>query len=285
MKKILLAAAIAMPIVMPSLANAYQFEAGLDFATGDEGEEIDIDSASVFGTFYLSNVDDSLGPRSEAAFLNKSSFVTAEAFSEEESQTGFEDVDTDLLGIGGRYVVPDSDFIIEASLVTGEIDNGAAEIDSDAFALSGGKYFNERFSMLVNYSNVEIDDLSESDTYGVSAKYVSEPGENGNALGWELSWSTTETEFEGSSNEGKYMSIGLSPSIYVGTDLTISFDWTITTTDLDGYTYNLDVEYFVLPNVSVSAGYFRTDYNTIPGIDEDDIETGEVWSLGVTGRF
>jgi len=296
MKKFLLATAIALPLAMPSVADTYQIEAGVLAIGGDIGDDIDLDATAIFGTYYLKEVDDSVGPKAAAAFLNKSSYVSAAYLTAEVSEGGVgsglsivsasdDDQETDVSSIGGRYVIPGQDIIVQGSFSSGETELGDAESDLDAYSISVGKYYNERFSLLVSYSTVEespdddggVGDI-EADTFGISTQYVSEAGENGNALGLQLSWSHTEVDYSESDSEPAYSTIGLSPTVFVGNDLAISFDWIITTTDLDGNAYGLSVEYFVQPNVFVVAGYDRTDYEA-----QDD--SGEAWSVGVVGRF
>ena len=70
MKKLLLTLAIAAASVS---ANAYQLEAGVNYADNDAGN-----TTGVFLDYHFAPVDTSKGPLNESNFLGKSSYVGAE---------------------------------------------------------------------------------------------------------------------------------------------------------------------------------------------------------------
>jgi hypothetical protein len=164
MKIRVLSAAIAMSLLSSvALAETHSAEIGLGVdhfrAGGDSTNHYTVD-----GTFYFSPVDDSHGPREEAAFLSKASSVSLE-------YTDYQHGD-ELYGIGGRVVLS-NDYILQAGYSR---DNG-----ENTYNIGAGLYLTDHSDLVFSYERE-----SDSKTNIFGAVYRAEQHlENAASLGYE----------------------------------------------------------------------------------------------------
>lgn len=111
-----LAGAFALPLA--AQADDYRFElgAGFDRFDPDSDDEFDldpdIDSIAVSGTFYLKPVPTDGVPLAEAAFLNRSSFISAAAQRFDDGDGNF-----DVFGANFGYYIPNTIFYGEVGVL------------------------------------------------------------------------------------------------------------------------------------------------------------------------
>lgn len=122
MKRCLQTVLLGLVLSAPNgFAESYQVEAGGSYE-GDDRDDFEITTVNLYGVYFLAAVKTDERPLAEAAFFAKSSFVRADYIDRERKldRVGFRDitVDTDGIGIGGRYVMPEDDIIIEAGLLS-----------------------------------------------------------------------------------------------------------------------------------------------------------------------
>lgn len=113
MKKLAIAAAIAASIVAVQ-ANAYQAEVGATVGMVDPDNGDSDTSFGVDGTYYFSPVQANKGPLNEAAFLEHASNINAQAQFADNTQS---------LGLGVEYFVPNSQFYVAGQVGTTDFEN------------------------------------------------------------------------------------------------------------------------------------------------------------------
>lgn len=270
MKKLLLVAAIAA-ISTTAAADDYRVQGTADYVNDEISKNIDLTSYLVGGAFYLAPVDDSNGPKAEAAFLDHASDVHAGwgRTNLEVDGTDFSpkfDEDGDIWALGGRYVT-DSGVILELDYAATEIENS----DVDVWGLGIGYYLSDASTITVGYAHTEVENLdSEDDLWSVGYKALYN---NKFGLDADLTYADAEYGDDAYGIRGAldyYINDNFSVGGvlgYVGSD----DDFT------EAAIYGVKTEYFFNSHIAVNAGY------TVSTPEEGD--DNEVWSIGLTGRF
>ena len=170
-KKTAVIAGISVALSATAQAD-YRWEAGVDLSGHDN------DSISVDGTFYLNPVDTSKGPYAEAAFLDHSSFVTANYTDGEADGDIINDLEYKNYGIEGRYVSNDAGWILDLGYKRSEPDNPFANIigpdnfEIDQFSVGGGKYLTDATTLVFTYIYAEGDEDRDFDRYTLDLEHL-----------------------------------------------------------------------------------------------------------------
>jgi len=228
-------------------ANAYQVEGRADF-TGSKTDGEDPDVFRLGGEYYIQPVDDSTGPLAEAAFLDQA--MSARVF--------YEDFDNgDGLLIGGRYVDPGSQLVVEADIGLGDLENDE---------IKAGMYLDSHTQLLGKYVDTNL-----GDGYGVEYKnlmtrndgtYLNVGGEL-TFIDGDFGLDTTRVAVEGDYYLDKMTSVGAEVGVFLG--------------DLDGETINIRGEKFLSQTLSLNVGLGHFDY--------DVLGDGTTFTLGGTIRM
>lgn len=271
MKKVLLLAAAVAAISTTAVADDYRFQVSADYVNDAITKNIDLTTYLVGGAFYLAPVDDSNGPKAEAAFLEQASSVHAGwgRTNIEIDGSGFNpkiDEDGDVWALGGRYVT-DSGVILELDYATSEIDNS----DADAWGLGIGYYLSDTSSITLGYAHTEVDDIdSEDDIWSVGYKQLLN-----NKFGLKAGLTYADVE---SGDDAYGINGGL--DYYINDNFSVGGVLGYVTSD-DNYTeagiYGVNAQYFFNSNIALNAGY------TVSAPDKGD--DNEVWNIGLIGRF
>jgi hypothetical protein len=276
MKKVLIAAAVAA-VSTSAVASDYRFQIDADYAANEVNKEVDTDIMSLAGTFYLAPVDDSVGPKAEAAFLNKSSSIflgygrtNLDASSADIIDPGFTvrlDEDGDVWALGGRFVTSNG-IILELDYATVEIDD---VIDSNSLLLGVGYYLNDSSAITLGYVQSEEDEFDlENDIW--SAGYKTLLNDN---LNLEAKFDYSDPDF----GEKAYDLSGAA-DYYLNTNASIGGVLGYVSSDDDfteAWVYGIRGEYFFNSNIALNASY------SVSTPDKGD--DNSVWSIGLTGRF
>lgn len=270
MKKLLLVAAIAA-ISTTAVADEYRVQGTAGYVNDEISKNIDLTTYTLGGAYYLAPVDDSNGPKAEAAFLDKASSVHAGwgRTTLEIDGTDFSpkfDEDGDVWALGGRYIT-DSGFILEADYAATEIDNS----DVEGFGVGIGYYLTDASSITLSYGHTEVDDLdSDEDIWSAGYKQLFN-----NKFGLDLDLTYADVE----SGDDAYGITG-DLDYYINDNFSVGGVLGYVTSD-DDYSeaaiYGVKAEYFFNSHIAFNAGY------TVSTPEEGD--DNEVWNIGLTGRF
>ncbi len=270
MKKLLFAAAVTA-ISTTAVAGDYRFQVDADYLNAEVTKNIDLNTYILGGTFYLAPVDDSHGPKAEAAFLEKASDVHLGW-----GRTNLEidgsifgpkvDEDGDIWALGGRYVT-DSGIILALDYAATEIDH----VDIDIYGVNIGYYLSDTSSLTLGFTRSEVDDLnSKDDIWSANYKQLFN-----NKFGLEAGIDYTDPKY----GEKAYGITG-ALDYYINDNFSIGGVLGYISSD-DDYAeagvYGINAEYFFNSNIALNAGY------TVTAPDKGD--DNKVWSIGLVGRF
>jgi hypothetical protein len=171
---------LAMMMFGAAAAQAdYQVEIGASYSSTSEEYEyddsqydydVDTDTLAAGATFYFSPVSTGNGPLAQAAFLSKASGI-AVGYANGEADYDFDrgnfvdqSYDFDAVSIGGHFVLPSPNLILEASYAEGE---NEFENDFDAFTIGVGGYITDRITLMAEFSKQTFDDASDEDSIDI----------------------------------------------------------------------------------------------------------------------
>ena len=275
MNKLLISAAVAA-ISTGAFAEDYRFEIKADYLADEVNKNIDQTTYALGGTFYLSPVDDHIGPKAEAAFLNKASEISLGY-----GRTNIEidgnsidpefgmkvDEDGDVWAVGGSYVT-ENGIILELGYAVNDVDK---VIDSELSTVGIGYYLNDTSTVSLNYAYIE-DDVSdfEEDIWTLGYKSVFN-----DKFGLEIDLSYNDPEI----GEEAYGVVG-DLDYYINDNFSVSGVLGYISSDSDfreAAVYGVKTEYFFNSMIALDAGY------TVTAPEEGD--DNNVWSVGLTARF
>jgi len=229
----------------------------------------DVDGFGFGVSYFLMPVDETKGPYSERAFVDKAASISLgfnqSTFSSDSSD--FES-ETDTLSLAGRFVTVEN-FI--ALLRYSQADSGDFE-DTDIFGLGFGKYLDDRTTVIATYSKTDFGggDLTQ---FGVIGRQLSDrPSNNaGTYLATEAGLNYIDAE----DDSGYEFSLGA--TYYTSVEFGIGAGFSYQSIgDADATTLSVDAEYFFSPQLAFAAGFSRND---------TDFSDTDNLSLRVTGRF
>jgi hypothetical protein len=270
MKKVLIAAAITA-ISTTAVADDYRFQVNADYLNDEISKNIDMTTYVVGGSFFLAPVDDSLGPKAEAAFLDHASGVHAgwgrtNIKIDDSDFNPKVDEDGDVWALGGRYIT-ESGVILELDYATTEVD----DLDSDALGVAIGYYLSDVSSITLGYLRTEVDDLdSDDDIWSLGYKHLFN-----NRFGLEADLTYVDAKY----GENAYGITG-ALDYYINDNFSVGGVLGYVASD-DDFTeaaiYGVNAEYYFNSHIALNAGY------TVSAPDKGD--DNEVWNVGIIGRF
>lgn len=266
MKKLFLATAVAA-ISLNTVAETFQFElqaAHFDSELGDT----EVKTSALAGAYYLAPVDDSVGAKAEAAFLNKSSNIFL-SYSQIEIENDPLLLDEDGTGYvaGGEYVL-DSGIILSALYSSSEIE----DFDSETIGVGVGYYLTDSSTIDLRFSYID-DDLEETNTFSLGYKNVLDFGDD-QSLNVEAILNHLDPDETDSSTNLTVIS-----DYYFTSQLSAGASVGYTDSDSEeALNYGVKGSYFFGSNFALAIAYDVTDYDDL----SDDLET---LSIAVTGRF
>lgn len=272
MKKVLLVGATVAAIsTTAAVADDYRVQVGAEYLNDEITKNIDLTTYVVGGAFYFAPVDDSNGPKAEAAFLEQASNVHAVWGRTNLEVDGSDfspkfDEDGDIWALGVRYVA-DAGVLVEFDYATTEIDNS----DVEAYGLGVGYYLSDASTITLGYAHSEVDDLdSEEDLWSLGYKQLFN-----NKFGLEADLTYADVE----SGEDAY-GLGAAMDYYINDSFSVGGVLGYVASD-DDYTeaviYGVNAEYFFNSHIAFNAGYAVS----APSEGDDN----KVWSIGLVGRF
>ncbi|MDR0779105.1 MAG: putative porin [Pseudomonadales bacterium] len=250
MKNRTLTAAITMSLLSGvALADSYQGEAGFIYDNSKLDNTPSYNSYTIGGSFYFNPVNDSKGPRMEAAFLDRASSVSA----------SFTNSDSDLFDRSytlDTRVVLNNGFILKAGY-------GDLYRSEKTYQVGIGTYLTDRSDIVASYTRAKNADI---DTWDVTYHGVEK---------------LAGTSSVGYSVGAGYVRLPTSSNGYrLDADLTYYFDANLGLGALASYadydilkttTFGIQANYFVTPLFYVEGYAKTTDYD---GPSEDSFGVG-----------
>jgi len=242
MKKLVLCSAIGL---LASISAQAEFQTSFNLAYIDLDVE---DGFGIGGTYYFDAVNDTNGPLSEAAFIDKASGVSA----------AFVDAgDTDTFSVSGRFVLA-NDFTINATY----IDN---DLTDSTFGIGVGKYLTDTSEVGVSLATNDFVDVLALDYHNLTAL----GGES--SLSYDLGVSYIDIDFDSGYGLTGALTYYPSDEFGFGAFAEVQNDF-LSAEDI----YGLQAEYFLDRNIAFGAQVARVD---------SDVAEIDTFSLTFEARF
>jgi hypothetical protein len=228
-----------------TLADTYQAEAGIAFENTDaDGSDTETYSAST--AFYFRPIDDSRGPRMEAAFLSRASGVSAN-FSDGPLRDKAYELST-------RFTFS-SNFIIEASYL--DFADG-----DEGYRIGTGTYVSDHSDVVLSYTS-----LDNSGTDILQATYHSVLRQAGqSSLGYAVSAGYIDTPVgDGYLLDGD-LTYYFNPNLGIGGSASFADQGAF-----DSSSFGVHANYFIHPTFFIEGYVETTDYD---GPNEDSVGIG-----------
>ena len=183
-KKTAIVAGIGLAISATAQAD-YQWELGGAYSMGEysadvknnsvvggnKSKDIDEDIGTLFGTYYLENVDTSKGPLRQAAFLDHASDITIFARDGDVDlnslDRNLEDQDGQSYGISSRYVAEGPGWKLSGWLMDlGFERREPADKEVDNYTIGIGKYLTPNTTLVFDYNKINVNNGNDTDSYG-----------------------------------------------------------------------------------------------------------------------
>ena len=275
MNKLLISAAL-VAISTGAIAEDYRFEVKADYLANEVNKNTDQTTYALGGAFYLSPVDDSNGPKAEAAFLNQASEIhlgygaTNIEIDGNSIDPGFGvkvDEDGDVWAVGGSYITGNG-IILQLDYAVNDVDK---VVDSEVSGVGIGYYLNDTSTVSLNYAYTE-EDISgfEEDNWSLGYKNLFN-----NKFGLELDLSYSDPK----NGEEAYGIVG-DLDYYINDNFSVGGVLGYISSDNDfreAAVYGVKAEYFFNSMIALDAGY------TVSTPEEGD--DNNIWSVGLTARF
>lgn len=257
MKKLMLGTAVAVLASSVATAQDYQFEVGAKYITG-ELEGTDFDGYGLNARAHLDRVDTTKGPLNEAAFLDKSSFVTLAWETLDPDVSGANSFDE--LTISGRFVT-EGNIIIEAGYQDEDLS------DDTNISVGVGTYLSDNMDVVVTYQTYDDADtnLLSANLHGINTL------EGETSLAYDLGLGYIIDD--GADDSGYVISAGA--DYYLDKALSFGAGLELESATFDVSTIDVRANYFVTPVVRLGLSYMTL------GQDAD----GDAIELNASMRF
>lgn len=188
-KKTALVAGIGLALSVTAQAD-YRWELGGDYTYGqvdaeiknntagfNRSDDIDENIGSIYGTWYMENVDTSKGPLAEAAFLDHASSITLNATDGQidlgSLNQNLDDQDGQTYSVDMRYVAEGpgwklSGWIADLGYEYQELGD---DQEIDLYNVGVGKYLTPNTTLVLGYEKININNGGDTDSYDVTAQH------------------------------------------------------------------------------------------------------------------
>lgn len=248
MKKSLIATALFAGLAITGTANAYQSEIGGNYSYLDPEYSGGVSQFGLNGTYYFNPVQTRNSPLAEAAFLDKSSNVSAVA--QYGNNSG---VKNSTYGIAGEYYVPNSQFYLGAGVARNEVSLKNTPVDQKTTLYNAEVGYLPAPGLLVavGVQGYDVKDGSDGADPTLRAKYVTQVGQHDVNL--------EARGVFGSNNNRQYYVGG---DYYIDKTFSVGADYT-KDKSLDQDQWGITAKKFIYQNLSVDGRIgFGDNYNT-----------------------
>ena len=251
-------AAVTVLSVFASMSNAENYNAEFtgSYISGDvdaEGQSSDLNAFGILQQVYLSDVDTSVGPLAQAAFISRASSYSL-GYSVIDGAT---EADTDI-----AYAAVDlhhKDTGLTLALAYSFTDISSVGAVSDQTDVRIGKYVGETTKVSLQYSREKLKQLDSlvEDVWALSVSHVG-TGDVGFAIEGSLSMADKI-------NDDEQFGIAVSAAVYPARDFGMGAGFNVALAESDDDRIFAFAEWFVKPNLKAAATYYISD--------EDNVDT------------
>lgn len=259
--------------------DGYQAEVSAKYYSSEDDDNIEYKIYSVNGEVYFSKVDTAGHPLAEAAFLERIGSIEVIAGIEEFKADPNVKADGPLYGVGATFMNPRLPIAFQASFITSKLEFDSPS-DGDAtkelYEFGFGYFITDRLiaGLKYGYSEAEqpIPGAKEYNSYELSAKYVRVLADG---TAFNIESGLLLRQFDDGTEDGSNAIIKVLCDYYINHKVSIGAGFEFNTGDNkydEGKTFAIDFKAFVLPRISISAGFAKFLADNDEGADKGSLQ-------------
>ena len=259
--------------------DSYQAEVSAKYYSSEDDDNIEYKIYGVNGEVYFAKVDTTGHPLAEAAFLERIGSIEVTAGIEEFKADPNVKADGPLYGVGATFMNPKLPIAFQASFITSKLEFDSPS-DGDAtkehYEFGFGYFITKRLiaGLKYGYSEVEqpIPGAKKYNNYELSAKYVRVLADG---TAFNIESGLLLRQFDDGTEDESNAIIKILCDYYINHKVSIGAGFEINTGDNkydEGKTFAIDFKAFVLPRISINAGFAKFLADNDEGADKGSLQ-------------
>ncbi len=259
--------------------DSYQTEVSAKYYSSEDDDNIEYKIYGVNVEVYFSKVDTAGHPLAEAAFLERIGSIEVIAGIDELKADSNVKADGPLYGVGATFMNPRLPIAFQASFITSKLEFDSP-LDGDAakdhYEFGFGYFITDRLiaELIYGYSEVEqpIPGAKEYNNYELSAKYVRVLADG---TAFNIEGGLVLRQFDDGTEDGSNTIFNVLCDYYINQKVSIGAGFEINTGDYkedEGKTFAIDFKAFVLPRISINAGFEKFLADNDEGADKGSLQ-------------
>lgn len=259
--------------------DSYQAEVSAKYYSSEDDDNIEYKIYGVNGEVYFAKVDTTGHPLAEAAFLERIGSIEVTAGIEEFKADPNVKADGPLYGVGATFMNPRLPITFQASFITSKLEFDSPS-DGDAtkehYEFGFGYFVTDRLIawLIYGYNEVEqpIPGAKEYNNYELSAKYVRVLADG---TAFNIESGLLLRQFDDGTEDGSNAIFKVLCDYYINHKVSIGAGFEINTGDNmydEGKTFAIDFKAFVLPRISINAGFEKFLADNDEGADKGSLQ-------------
>ena len=259
--------------------DSYQAEVSAKYYSSEDDDNTEYKIYSVNGEVYFSKVDTTGHPLAEAAFLERIGSIEVIAGIEEFKADPNVKADGPLYGVGATFMNPKLPIAFQASFITSKLEFDSpsdGDATKDHYEFGFGYFVTDRLiaGLKYGYSEVEqpIPGAKKYNNYELSAKYVRVLADG---TAFNIESGLLLRQFDDGTEDGSNAIIKVLCDYYINHKVSIGAGFEFNTGDNkydEGKTFAIDFKAFVLPRISINAGFAKFLADNDEGADKGSLQ-------------
>ncbi len=256
--------------------DSYQAEVSAKYYSSEDDDNIEYKIYGVNAEVYFSKVDTTGHPLAEAAFLERIGSIEVIAGIEEYKNV---EADGPLYGVGATFMNPKLPIAFQASFITSKLEFDSPS-DGDAtkelYEFGFGYFVTDRLIAVLKYGYSEVEQpipgVKEYNNYELSAKYVRVLADG---TAFNIEGGLVLRQFDDGTEDGSNTIFNVLCDYYINQKVSIGAGFEINTGDYkgdEGKTFAMDFKAFVLPRISINAGFEKFLADNDGGADKESLQ-------------
>ncbi len=262
--------------------DSYQAEVSAKYYSSEDDDNIEYKIYGVNGEVYFAKVDTTGHPLAEAAFLERIGSIEVTAGIEEFKADPNVKADGPLYGVGATFMNPRLPITFQASFITSKLEFDSPS-DGDAtkehYEFGFGYFVTDRLIAGLKYGYSEVEQpipganiTTEYNNYELSAKYVRVLADG---TAFNIESGLLLRQFDDGTEDGSNAIFKVLCDYYINHKVSIGAGFEINTGDNkydEGKTFAIDFKAFVLPRISINAGFEKFLADNDEGADKGSLQ-------------
>ncbi len=259
--------------------DSYQAEISAKYYSSENDDNIEYKIYGVNAEVYFSKVDTTGHPLAEAAFLERIGSIEVIAGIEEFKEDTNVEADGPLYGVGVTFMNPKLPIAFQASFITSKLEFDSpsdGDATKDHYEFGFGYFVTDRLIAVLKYGYSEVEQpipgAKEYNNYELSAKYVRVLADD---TAFNIEGGLVLRQFDDGTEDGSNTIFNVLCDYYINQKVSIGAGFEINTGDYkddEGKTFAIDFKAFVLPRISINAGFEKFLADNDEGADKGSLQ-------------